>query len=434
MMVGLVMAVGIAPAGASTTSTVVPGTASLRDVACPTASTCVAVGQSSNPTQGVVAAVSVTSAGVTPGGVHAVPGTLALVGVACPTASTCVAVGTSSSEGVVVPLSVTANDVTPGAVQSVPGAGNLNGVACPTAGTCVAVGQRSSPTQGVVVPVSVTTSGVSSGDAQAAPGTFLLSGVTCPVAETCLAVGQTSPATGVALLLDVTSNGVTPGGAQSVAGTGSLGRVACSSAATCLAAAATSGLVPLTVTSGGVAPGTVQAVPGSFAMNGVACPSAGTCLAAGYSQSIESGAQVLNGLVVPASITSSGVSLGGTQAVPETQILFGVGCPTATTCIVVGQNNFGGQGVVASIPVASSAADQLAALSQAVQGIGPGNSLASKVANAQAQLARGNTAAACGTLGAFLNQVRAQSGNHIPPDTAAQLINAAQSIREGLGC
>jgi large repetitive protein len=80
------------------------------------------------------------------------------------------------------------------------------------------------------------------------------------------------------------------------------------------------------------------------------------------------------------------------------------------------------------------AADQLTALGQAVQGVGPGTSLAGKITTAQSDLASGNTAGACSTLTLFINQVKAQSGKTIPAGQAAQLIADATRIRAVLAC
>jgi Bacterial Ig-like domain (group 3)/HYR domain len=80
------------------------------------------------------------------------------------------------------------------------------------------------------------------------------------------------------------------------------------------------------------------------------------------------------------------------------------------------------------------AADQLAALDQAVQGVGPGTSLADKITAAQSDLASGDVAGACSTLTGFLNEVKAQSGKSIPAGQAAQLIADATRIRAVLAC
>jgi large repetitive protein len=80
------------------------------------------------------------------------------------------------------------------------------------------------------------------------------------------------------------------------------------------------------------------------------------------------------------------------------------------------------------------AADQLAALGQAVKGAGPGTSLADKITAAQSYLASGDTADACSTLTLFINQVKAQSGKSIPAGQAAQLIADATRIRAVMAC
>jgi hypothetical protein len=68
---------------------------------------------------------------------------------------------------------------------------------------------------------------------------------------------------------------------------------------------------------------------------------------------------------------------------------------------------------------------------------GIANSLDAKLENAQAALAAaqsGNSSSACGMLGAFINEVQAQSGHAITTEQAAQLINLANQVRAGLGC
>ncbi len=80
------------------------------------------------------------------------------------------------------------------------------------------------------------------------------------------------------------------------------------------------------------------------------------------------------------------------------------------------------------------APDQLTALGQAVAGVGPGTSLSDKVTTAQQNLARGNTAGACGALTGFVNEVTAQSGKKIPVATATQLIASAHGIQAAIRC
>jgi probable HAF family extracellular repeat protein len=80
------------------------------------------------------------------------------------------------------------------------------------------------------------------------------------------------------------------------------------------------------------------------------------------------------------------------------------------------------------------AMEQLAALHDAVIGVGPGSSLADKVGQAQAYLDQHNVADACGILSVFINQVTTQSGKSIPPVSATALIADATRIRAVLGC
>jgi phospholipase C len=81
-----------------------------------------------------------------------------------------------------------------------------------------------------------------------------------------------------------------------------------------------------------------------------------------------------------------------------------------------------------------SAAAQLSHLASAVKGVGPGTSLADKVASMQSDLAASDTSDACGTLTAFIRQVNAQTGKKIPADVAASLIAAAQRIETAIPC
>jgi len=81
-----------------------------------------------------------------------------------------------------------------------------------------------------------------------------------------------------------------------------------------------------------------------------------------------------------------------------------------------------------------SAAALLSDLANAVKGVGPGTSLADKVASVQSDLALEDTSDACGTLNAFIHEVKAQSGKSIPAGTASSLIAAAQQIEAAIGC
>jgi uncharacterized delta-60 repeat protein len=79
-------------------------------------------------------------------------------------------------------------------------------------------------------------------------------------------------------------------------------------------------------------------------------------------------------------------------------------------------------------------AEQLADVEAQVRGVGPGTSLADKLRDAQLTLRNGDIRATCSILGAFGNQVDAQTGKTIPPGTAAALTSAATRIKAVIGC
>jgi hypothetical protein len=62
------------------------------------------------------------------------------------------------------------------------------------------------------------------------------------------------------------------------------------------------------------------------------------------------------------------------------------------------------------------------------------NSFVVKLEAALAALEAGDDAAACDSLQAFINHAKAQSGKKLPKDDAEDLIEAAEIIREALGC
>jgi hypothetical protein len=112
---------------------------------------------------------------------------------------------------------------------------------------------------------------------------------------------------------------------------------------------------------------------------------------------------------------------------------FGIG-DTTVTCTATDADD-------SNSPVTSSftvhvrgAAAQLVDLARAVTGVGPGSSLADKIASVQSYLARGDTRDACGSLSAFLHEIAAQSGKSIPVANATTLMAAAQQIETVIPC
>jgi streptogramin lyase len=80
------------------------------------------------------------------------------------------------------------------------------------------------------------------------------------------------------------------------------------------------------------------------------------------------------------------------------------------------------------------AAEQLGDLADAVVGVGPGHSLAGKVAAIQGYVAADDTADACAALGAFINEVDAQTGKKISSAQASSLVTQAHNIEAALDC
>lgn len=108
-------------------------------------------------------------------------------------------------------------------------------------------------------------------------------------------------------------------------------------------------------------------------------------------------------------------------ALPQTITL------TCTTC--------GGAGfAVGEFGDAVGPAGLLNTLLGQVQGVGPGHSLADKVQEALNDVNAGDISGACGTLGAFIHEVNAQTGKKISAEKATELIDAVQPIEAILGC
>jgi hypothetical protein len=82
--------------------------------------------------------------------------------------------------------------------------------------------------------------------------------------------------------------------------------------------------------------------------------------------------------------------------------------------------------------------EQLTDLAAAVQALdiqaGLKNALGAKVQAVQAAVAHQDVTSACNVLGAFLNQVSAQTGKKLTATQASELTNRANAIRTTLGC
>ena len=87
-----------------------------------------------------------------------------------------------------------------------------------------------------------------------------------------------------------------------------------------------------------------------------------------------------------------------------------------------------------AFPEPNDVDSELSVLLAAVQGLGPGSSLADKVTAAKSAFDGGQTANACSSLGAFVDEVQAQSGKSITPAQAQSLVAQVTRIRSGIGC
>lgn len=118
---------------------------------------------------------------------------------------------------------------------------------------------------------------------------------------------------------------------------------------------------------------------------------------------------------------------------PSPGSVFAIGT-TTVNCTASDPDDSAGPVTAAFTVTVKGAPAQIADLLQAVQGTGPGTSLAHKIQQAQSSLAAGDTTGACATLTAFTHEVTAQSGKSIPAGQASQLIADAQRIQAVLAC
>ena len=80
------------------------------------------------------------------------------------------------------------------------------------------------------------------------------------------------------------------------------------------------------------------------------------------------------------------------------------------------------------------ATEQLSDLLTAVTGVGPGSSLADKVGQIQSYVGANDVVDACALLGAFTNEVNAQTGKKLSPAQASSLITQTQHVEAALDC
>ncbi len=355
-----VLAATTASADTLSAGQLVSGSDSLTGIACPTATTCEAVGvdvtyTSQGSTIGPGLIVPITS-GVA-GAPQNVTGTQSLSAIACPSSTSCVAIGTNSSGPVVVSITLGATDtfVTSSVVSAVQ---TWHSIACPTTTECEAVAQGTIGQ--VVVPITDGTPG----SPQVISGAYSLAAIACPSATTCEVAGEIDAnSTPEGAILPIT-NGV-PGTLQQVPGIASLSGIACPSVSSCEAAgsdntqpgewmdASVSIDLGTTDSFGTVWP--MQVVDGTPA---VACATSTSCVVVSTNVQINNNFNQ-NGTETP---LTNGFP-GETQAAPSTYGLAAAACPSATACIGAGSQTIdlgggssGSEGAVTQIGVTAPTA------------------------------------------------------------------------------
>ncbi|HEX6724406.1 MAG TPA: HYR domain-containing protein [Gaiella sp.] len=148
--------------------------------------------------------------------------------------------------------------------------------------------------------------------------------------------------------------------------------------------------------------------------------------------------------IVAVAETSAGVTVAysveasdGVDPAPDVGCLPPSGSvfPIGTMTVTCTATDAAGNTSSASFDVrVKGAAEQLADLAIAVSGVGSGASLADKVGDARTALVAGKRAKACEILGAFRNEVSAQSGKSLPAQAAAELRATATRIQTVLEC
>lgn len=366
--------------------------ASLTDVSCPKAGSCVAVGYdkasgaSGDVFQGLVETLSGgTWTPTAVPDVSSAKGVAMLSAVSCPAPGSCVAVGFfSSATGVLTPVIETLsggrwNPVKPplpgDAVTSA--SATLTDVACPAAGTCVATGWYSSEAgdhDGYVDTLANGTWTAADGllPADADPEQFsstastYLAAIACPAAGTCVASGQYRDVRGQTRAFIDTLAGDAwtataaplPGDAATTGQVAGLWAVGCPAPGTCVAAGhylkrgGQPRFLTETLSASGAWTAAAPSLPADAAadqkwseyanttVGGLACESAGNCVAsAGYVTKTNA--------LVPLIETLSGGTWAAAKAPLPADAVSGSGqangaylelvtCPAAGSCVIVG--------------------------------------------------------------------------------------------------
>ena len=259
-------------------------------------------------------------------GVWSVPtniggGSVFLSSVSCPSTTFCAAVGDPFASLTGYALTYNGTSWTaPTNLGGIDGGGGLRSVSCPSATFCVAVGGRGAVTyNGTSWTASINLGGSS----------VFLGSVSCPSTTFCAAVGGNGPS-GYALTYNGTS-WIAPTNIGS--GGLSLDSVSCSSATFCAAVGNNGSHGGYALTYNGTSwSAPTHSGPDNNGNSRVSCSSATFCAAAFFAFS-GSYVQTYNG-----TSWAAPTKVGGQGRLP----LSSVSCPSATFCVVVGNNGSGG--------------------------------------------------------------------------------------------
>jgi predicted negative regulator of RcsB-dependent stress response len=132
---------------------------------------------------------------------------------------------------------------------------------------------------------------------------------------------------------------------------------------------------------------------------------------------------------------SDNCSVTSTTCVPASASTFAVGDSTVACTAADAASNQSSCGFNVHVKgAAEQASDLIAAVNNLATKSGTKNALLAKLTTALEKLQSNNTAAACGRLQSFINDVNAQRGKDITASDADALIAAATQIRAVDGC
>jgi photosystem II stability/assembly factor-like uncharacterized protein len=253
----------------------------------------------------------------------------------------------------------------------------LSGISCPTTRACIAVGSNGASLPGSDVVYTTADGGREWSSAAAPPGALDMRSVQCASVSDCTAIVSSGSLFATAHTTDFAQTWQTEGNLPT--GFFGNGNLWCSAAGTCLVA----GYVPTTAghgqgavalsTDGGQSWALATVPAGVGLLQSAVCPTATTCLAAGttgttISDVVPAQGELLHSTDGGHTWTTTGASPSSAASATSTSTttnasagagtfpvddVFGIACPSARTCALVG-TKWSGQPAVATGAVAES--------------------------------------------------------------------------------